>query len=260
MENIKNKPKLALTIDFEEEYHCENLTNEMPRLPSLKEVLPDLISKLKGTRGTIFVVSEIAKTYKQEILGLLDLGWELGSHTSTHRLLSTLNDMECSKEIRDSKLLLEDTFGERVNLFRAPCFSTNQKIHDLVMNSGYQIDASFVSGNFFHSRAAKESSIVSEKANKYVSRAAVLPPGGGYFRLLPYKAYKSNIMRTSDKVKSTYLHPWEFKKELLGTKYAKSLMSRFKHSVNHKHTFNKLDLIIRDFNLVTVNEAIRENV
>lgn len=257
MENIKIKPKLALTIDFEEEYHCTNLSDAMPRLDSLRDVLPDLLRKLSGTRGTIFVVSEIAKIYQSEISSLLAQGWELGSHTSTHRLLNTLNDVECFKEIHGSKILLEDTFGVSVNLFRAPSFSTNQKVHDMVLEAGYKIDASFVSGNFFHSKAGRPSKI--DGFNKYISRAALLPPGGGYFRLLPYAAYKANIMTTKDRVKSTYLHPWEFKKELLGRKYARSALSGFKHSVNHKNTSKKLDYIISDFNLVTVSEAVSEN-
>ena len=259
MENTKNKPRLAFTIDFEEEFHCENISRTMPRINSLDKILPKLLNKLSGTQGTLFVVAEIAKRYEEPISLLLEHGWELGSHTYSHRLLTSLDIKDCEREIRHSKAVLEDLFSVQVNLFRAPCFATSIEIHDLVKQAGYKIDASFIGNSFLHSKAKNMNNLLANRRGKYVSNSLIFPPGGGYLRLLPYRLFNYNINHTNDKIKSVYVHPWEFQDQLLGIQHAKSRVAKMKHSINHSSMFMKLEKLINEFEFTTVTKAYETN-
>lgn len=260
MENIKkNKPRLAFTIDFEEEFHCENISSTMPRINSLDTILPKLLHKLSGTKGTLFVVAEIAKRYEEPISVLLQQGWELGSHTYSHRLLTSLDIKDCDQELRHSKALLEDLFSVEVDLFRAPCFATSKEIHDLVIQAGYKIDASFIGRSFMHSQAKNINNLSIDRQRKYISNSLLFPPGGGYLRILPYRLFNYNIKYTNDKIKSVYVHPWEFQDQLLGMQYAKSRIAKIKHTINHSSMFMKLENLVKDFELTTVTKAYETN-
>lgn len=56
----------------------------------------------------------------EHIKRLVELGHEVGGHTHTHRILTTVNDEEALKEIRYCKKTLEEWSGERVSLFAYP--------------------------------------------------------------------------------------------------------------------------------------------
>lgn len=69
-------------------------------------------------------------------------GFELGSHTLTHRKLSTLSAEESTREITESKAILEDTFGREIRAIAYPYGSLSavlRRERRAAHNAGYQM-------------------------------------------------------------------------------------------------------------------------
>jgi peptidoglycan/xylan/chitin deacetylase (PgdA/CDA1 family) len=68
----------------------------------------------------------------------LSLGFEIGAHTLTHPLLSTIPIPEAKNEIAGSKKKLEDLFGVHVEHFAYPWGDYNDAVVDLVGEAGFK--------------------------------------------------------------------------------------------------------------------------
>lgn len=73
-----------------------------------------------GFTATFFVVGETALAHKALVREIHANGHEIASHGMTHSLLPGLSVGGLEKELGDSKKLLEDLIGARVEGFRAP--------------------------------------------------------------------------------------------------------------------------------------------
>jgi peptidoglycan/xylan/chitin deacetylase (PgdA/CDA1 family) len=70
---------------------------------------------------------------------LADTGWEIGSHTMTHRDLTRLSAAELTNEIVDSKALLESKFEKSVDIVSYPFGNTNSAVADACIRAGYRL-------------------------------------------------------------------------------------------------------------------------
>jgi len=73
-------------------------------------------------------------------------GFSIGSHTATHPILPEINGDAASYEIRDSKRSIEDRLGIPVHFFAYPYGRFDQRIRNLVQESGYQAACSTQAG------------------------------------------------------------------------------------------------------------------
>jgi peptidoglycan/xylan/chitin deacetylase (PgdA/CDA1 family) len=78
------------------------------------------------------------------VTALADAGFEIGSHTHTHRHLSELSPGTCREEVTRSKEILEDVTGEPVTGFRAPSFDIGPNQFTALGAAGYRYDSSVV--------------------------------------------------------------------------------------------------------------------
>ena len=69
---------------------------------------------------------------------LASLGFEIGGHTVTHRVLTSLGDSEALAEMRDNRLFLEDTLGSPVTSFCYPCGRFSRRLMGLARAAGFQ--------------------------------------------------------------------------------------------------------------------------
>lgn len=69
---------------------------------------------------------------------LLSQGFEVGSHSMSHRMLPGLEDAELSREVRGSKQLLEERLGAEVRMFCYPRGRYDGKVIDYVQQSGFE--------------------------------------------------------------------------------------------------------------------------
>ena len=85
-------------------------------------------------------------------------------------------------------------------------------------------------------------------------RKKMIFTGGGYFRLWPYSVIKHIVAKESYTM--TYFHPRDFdyrQPRLEGL----SLAREFKSYFGLKKALNKMDLLLNDFDFVSISEADR---
>jgi peptidoglycan/xylan/chitin deacetylase (PgdA/CDA1 family) len=105
----------------------------------------------KNVKSTIFpVVGLTGKSGGWDIMGqtrhmtaamlreVAAAGHEVGSHSLTHANLVWLDDRELMKELRDSKLMLEDIIGDAVKSLSFPFGSWNRRVWDAAKSAGYE--------------------------------------------------------------------------------------------------------------------------
>ena len=82
--------------------------------------------------------------------------------------------------------------------------------------------------------------------------------GGGFFRLLPYPMSRWSVKQVNDvdaQPAVFYCHPWEID-PLQPRVTMADAKSRFRHYVNQRSTFAKLDRLLADFEWTTIHGAI----
>lgn len=126
----KKIPKKSVVLTFDDGYK-DNYTKVYPLL------------KQYGFKATVFVQTD--KTDKDDyfltssqIKELSENGVEIGSHTVTHKDLSTLSNEDQEKELSDSKIILEKIIGKPVNYIAYPYGSCNDESKKIAKNLGYK--------------------------------------------------------------------------------------------------------------------------
>jgi peptidoglycan/xylan/chitin deacetylase (PgdA/CDA1 family) len=73
-------------------------------------------------------------------------GIEIGSHTLTHPILTNIGDERLQRELRDSRLRLEEVLGHRVEQFCYPNGDNDERVQCEVARAGYRVAVTCVSG------------------------------------------------------------------------------------------------------------------
>ncbi len=94
-----------------------------------------------GLTATIYVCSNFAGLYNYLTWDQMKIvqsgGVEIGSHSHTHTVLTTINSAALTKEIVGSKQILEKELGVTIKSFAYPTGAYNTNIPVLVKNAGY---------------------------------------------------------------------------------------------------------------------------
>ena len=224
----------------------------------------------RDVKATFFCLGWMAERYPEVIKLIDDAGHEIGSHSYSHQLVSTLSVREFQQDVERSVRTIEDLIGKKVRMFRAPGFSVTGKtpwfIHTL-RGCGIEIDCSVTAARHSHGgerafpgetpRLISYRGVVIKEfpLNAWGVRGLKVPfSGGGYFRLLPYWLI-SRLMRRSGYA-MTYFHPRDFDPEqplLQGL----SPLRRFKSYYGLSTSFGKLSNLLRDFEFLSVGDADR---
>ncbi|MCW5620729.1 MAG: polysaccharide deacetylase family protein [Burkholderiales bacterium] len=118
------------------------------------------ILRRHGFTATVFLVSTAlgrqAPWLSQEEAPLMDAstirmlraeGASFGSHTRTHRRLSTLSEEEMHDEIFNSRIEIEQLLGEPVPDFCYPYGDYDRRSRDLVIEAGYRTGLTCIRGS-----------------------------------------------------------------------------------------------------------------
>jgi peptidoglycan/xylan/chitin deacetylase (PgdA/CDA1 family) len=102
-----------------------------------------------GVRATFFAIAEDLLDPRKRVLleHIVERGHEIGSHSSTHRRLTTLPDEDHRREVIESRHLLQDALGIPVEGFRAPAFDSSPLTLSAVAEAGYRYDSSLRIGD-----------------------------------------------------------------------------------------------------------------
>jgi polysaccharide deacetylase family protein (PEP-CTERM system associated) len=228
----------------------------------------------KKVRATFFVLGWIAERLPHLIREIHARGHEIASHGYNHNLCNRQPHADLKRELAASKKLLEDITGAPVTGFRAPNFSIDDEVLNIVQECGYQYDSSYnsfglhgrygkislnghgkkgiafqISDNFFElpiSNIHFKNPLSSKRNDR--NRFVIPWGGGGYFRLLPFYIFKMGVNSILGKHNAYlfYAHPWEIDSEQPRVDDA-SRLNRFKHYKNIKKTSLRLSKLVNEF-------------
>lgn len=276
-----------ISVDVEEYFHAANLAEVAPRgsWDSLESRVVESTEKTLGifdrnnTKGTFFILGQVAKKYPQLVNIIKDAGHEIASHGFDHFIAYEQTPDAFFQDVDSSKKLLEDISGEKILGYRAPNFSItskNQWAYDALIRAGYTYDSSTYP--VWHPRyanlgASTEPVFIEREEGKILEfplvtfkpfsilKALNAPvAGGAYWRLFPlwYSLWglkKRQNLKNSCNV--CYFHPWEIDPD---QPFFEKLdrTTQIRHYAGTKKFEKKLDSILSAFKFETFAERSTE--
>jgi len=180
----------------------------------------------RGASSTCFVVSSLVDRCPDAVESLADAGFEIASHTHSHRLLSALDAGERREELATSKERLESLTGAAVEGFRAPAFDITDDHFDLLSATGYRYDSSIVAsraipgwygGEYDLDRPAPATAVDPDAPADVAEIPASVMPGlrlpltGTWLRFfgVRYTVLGMELLARRGITPVLYVHPWE---------------------------------------------------
>jgi polysaccharide deacetylase family protein (PEP-CTERM system associated) len=263
-----------MSVDVEDWFQVENLKEVV--LPATWEARERRVERNTtrilelleehGARSTFFILGWVAERHPGLIRRIAAGGHEIASHGYGHELVYTLSPAEFRADVERSKKILEDAAGQRVTGYRAPCFSITNWAVAILQELGFEYDSS-VFPTVAHDRYGRlpgvglGQPIVELRPGFHEVCISCLPfgkrglpwGGGGYFRLMPFSAWRAGIRRIlrTGSPYMFYIHPWEIdpgqpRIEGLG------MISRFRHYVNLERCEGRFRSLLASFPWMTV--------
>ena len=138
-----------VVITFDDGY-LDTYENALPILAKLNfAATVFIVSGLVGKRNQWIGDEKYPEKYLmgwREIEEMKENGVSIGSHTISHRRLSTLDCEDAKNEIESSKKFLEDRLGTAINHFAYPYGDFNDSTVKMVIEVGYKSACSTKSG------------------------------------------------------------------------------------------------------------------
>jgi polysaccharide deacetylase family protein (PEP-CTERM system associated) len=199
---------MAMSVDVEEYFQVQAFAGRIPRAewnrwPSrIEENIDRLLGLLEETnaKGTFFVLGCVAQNHPQIVRRIAAAGHEIASHGMTHKMITELTPEKMREEARDSRRLLEDLSGSRVEGYRAPSYTVSPGTRwalEILVETGYVYDSSifpirgrrygYPNGPTRPTRLATATSEIAEFPLTTIGVGPVRFPvlAGSYLRLLP---------------------------------------------------------------------------
>ena len=264
---------ILITIDVEDWFQVENLRpwfpftkwgNQIQRVEYNTNSLLDLFDKFsRPVKATFFILGWIAERLPNLVSNIQNRGHEIASHGYHHVLNNQMKDEHLRKDILSSKKLLEDLSGKIIAGYRAPSFSINNKILQVIKESGYKYDSSYNSfemhGRYgvISTNGYKRKGIAIQFDQEFhelpISNLQILNQtipwgGGGYFRFFPPAVFIKGVRRilNSSGTYLFYMHPWEIDAKQPKVDCPRSL-SIWRHYLNLNKTHKRLEKMIAYF-------------
>ncbi len=131
--------EFCITFDdgFESVYQVAYPALKQRNLSAIVYIPTDSIGCRIGWNEQLALRLEPIMTLDQ-IRELSDNGFEIGSHTVSHPMLTKLSDADLRRELVDSKLRLEQITGKEVASLSYPYGDYDQRVLDACVEAGYR--------------------------------------------------------------------------------------------------------------------------
>tara|TARA_B100001250_G_scaffold77249_1_gene63330 strand:+ start:4106 stop:5635 length:1530 start_codon:yes stop_codon:yes gene_type:complete len=224
----KKKTKILLTFDLEEwrlPEHYNNISEQNGNSLFSYEgasLILEILEKYNIV-CTFFTTGYFAKKHPDLVQKIINLGHEIASHSYYDKSLSLhKNKYSLSQNIEKSIEILEKLVKDKIFGFRAPQFSKNKYLFDVLQNNNLVYDSSihpaFLPGKYIDFKSPLQPYII-RKDNKYILEIPCsvipslrLPISWWWMRNIglwvTIFGTKKNLKRAHNVV--IYLHPWEF--------------------------------------------------
>lgn len=259
----------AMTVDVEEHFQVQAFADCIHRgawdgMASRVDANVDRILEqfaVAQVSATFFTLGWIAERHKSMVRRIVDAGHELASHGYDHTRADTQEPAAFRADVRRSRRLLEDIGGVPVRGYRAATFSIgarNQWAFGVLEEEGYDYSSS-VNPIRHDLYGMPEASRIPYRPGSCglceIPMTTVRAfgrnwpcSGGGYFRLLPYPAFRHALASVNRHGQNGvfYFHPWEV--DPAQPRVANcGWKSRFRHYNNLSRMAGRLDRLLRDF-------------
>jgi peptidoglycan/xylan/chitin deacetylase (PgdA/CDA1 family) len=264
--NNKMNRYAILSMDIEDWQHLDYFDTSKcdpsyTMLDGLDRYL-ELIDEL-GVASSFFCVGELAQKIKGKLREISDSGFDVGSHTQTHKRPLTISVQKFEEELRVSKDNIEQICSKQVEGFRAPCFSLDWERLMILPQLGFTYDASrilfdshplygtldmngfdqlsnniFCNNNFFEFQTSTQ---------KIWGKDLPIS-GGGYLRIFPWRLTKILLNRycPNNELYTLYIHPFELSlKKSPPFPKGTNLKTKIRFSLGRKTVAKKLVKLIK---------------
>lgn len=270
----------ALTVDVEDYYQVSAFEGsisrtEWERMPQRVVANTERLLamfELAGVRGTFFVLGWVAERYPELVRRIAQCGHEIACHGYSHRLIYHQSPKEFREETLKAKTILEEITGQPITGYRAASYSITRRslwALDILSEAGFLYDSSIFpvhhdtygmpgSPTVPHRLEAPGGGRLLEFPLSSVGfdRFRIPVAGGGYFRLLPYRASRAafRLINGGGRPFVFYLHPWEIDPEQ--PRIDAPWRSRARHYLNLARTSERLRQLLRDFEFAPMTEVL----
>ena len=271
-------PKNALTVDVEEYFQVAAFERTIQRDRwdatesrvefSTARVL-DLFAA-HGTTATFFVLGWIAERHPALVRRIVAEGHELASHGYDHTRVHLFTPEQFREDVSRTKGILEDISGVTVRGYRAPSYSINGRnlwALEVLAETGHVYSSSIYpirhdlygmpEAPRFPFRIRPGEILEIPVTTVKFGRNNYPCGGGGYFRLLPYGAFRWMLRRVNEQDGQPglfYFHPWEVDPGQPRVQDA-PLRSRFRHYLNLDSMHSRLERLLADFEWGRMDEV-----
>lgn len=272
----------AMTVDVEDYFHVaalsrvirrEDWSNMEYRADASTHRLLDLFFDC-DIKATFFILGWVAKRSPGLIRAIHDAGHEVACHGMSHELVYRQTPEQFAAETRESKELLEQITGARVQGYRAASWSiTRQSLWalDIIHELGFEYDSSIFPIRhdvYGIPDAPRRPDVVRTPQGRQIVEfppstarllGARLPvAGGGYFRLLPYwlTCWGLGQINREGRAFMFYLHPWEV--DPGQPRIKAGWVSQFRHYTNLHRTQDRLRSLIGQFHFTTMKNVLAD--
>ena len=270
-----------MTVDVEDWFQVQAFASTIDRadwdsLPRRVEANTDRFLQMfdtAGIRATFFTLGWVADRAPALVRRIVAAGHELASHGYAHRLAHEQTPDDFRADTGRARRLLEDVGGVAVRGYRAPTFSINTRTpwaFDILADEGHAYSSSIypirhdlygmpnaprIPHRVAHGRLLEIPMTTVRLAGRNLPCA-----GGGYFRLLPYAAFRAGLRRVNrDQPGMFYTHPWEIDPGQPRNEAAPR-MAKFRHYLNIGRTAARIEQLLADFRWARVDEVFRESL
>lgn len=253
------------------------------RVVSLTQQILSLLGEYE-TKGTFFVLGQVAEKFPGLVKQIADEGHELGVHGYDHLQFFRMTPEQAFEELSRAKKLIEDLSGSEVLGHRAPAFSITpdtQWALDIIAEAGFTYDSSIMPIKGFRygwPEFPKEiQELTTTKGNNLIEVPLttmnvlgyqVPVCGGGYLRLFPYLFTKKVFEKIStERPVIVYMHPYELDTERYPEYYFDELVksdfikrTRMKSMWwNRKSVYKKLEKLLSKYQFCRTKDIIQKS-
>jgi polysaccharide deacetylase family protein (PEP-CTERM system associated) len=260
----------AMTVDVEDYFQVQAFAGCIDRAawhviaPRVEANVDRILEQFAsaGVSATFFTLGWIAERHKPMVRRIVAAGHELASHGYDHTRADAQEPERFRADVRHTRQILEDIGGVAVRGYRAATFSIgarNPWAFRVLEEEGYSYSSSVnpIRHDLYGMPDASRVPYRPDGRTLWEIPMTTLRAfgrnwpcsGGGYFRLLPYSAFRHGLALVNQRERRSgifYFHPWEIDPNQpriadCGWK------SRFRHYTNLSRMTARLDRLLRDF-------------
>jgi polysaccharide deacetylase family protein (PEP-CTERM system associated) len=273
-----DRPRNALTVDVEEHFQVAAFEGQIGReeweahqsrvVDNTARVL-DLFAS-HDVKATFFVLGWVAERNPELVRRIVAEGHELASHGYDHTRVIYMDAARFREDVTQTKRILEDLGGVPVAGYRAPSYSIGARnlwALDVLQETGHRYSSSIypIRHDLYGMPEAprfafrtRPGAILEIPVTTVAVNGRNLPAGGGgYFRLMPYAAFRWALKRVNERDGQPgmfYFHPWEVDPDQPRVAGA-PLRSRFRHYTNLGTMEARIGRLLADFSWGRMDEV-----